>query len=180
MFNKGFNAEEMLEAGKSAIKKQVKATTQSAQAQIQSPPSQPTAAVGTNEAISQQASNLQDDANKDFIKDLYNSSGNSQNTTNSALSSPQDPAMQTQNPEDAVKLAKARSHLQQHMETYYKPTFERPPSQEESTAEKLEREDQEKEAKKMEELRGEQKKNEVPMAIRMGQNKAEKFPGASG
>lgn len=178
--NKFFNAEELLETGKSVVKKQVTATTQSAKSQIQNTPTPTSSGSGTNEAGSQQASVLGDDANKDFINELYKSSNDPSAKPNPTLPNAQSNATGIQSAEDAEKLAKARKHLAQHMETYYKPTFERSPAQEESTADKLEREDQEKEAKKMEDLREEQKQNEVPMAIQMGKNKAEKFPGMSG
>lgn len=181
MSNKFFNAEEMLESGVSAVKKQmnVKAVTQTASSQVMGD----TAPVSENQLHGNtQQQSVQDPNTKDFINDLYgtsNTQNNPQAGAGGALNTPADKIPQS--PEEAEKLAKARKALmEQHTTTYYKPTFEPSPKQEEQTAEKVEREKQEEEAKKMEELKVEQKKNEVPLAIRMSRQKAEKYPGASG
>ncbi len=94
-----------------------------------------------------------------------------------------------QTPEEQQQLADARMKLEEekkkaaelqkfHMEHYYKPTFEEKPKQqaEERPAEKLEKE------KKMEELEQKKKdeKKPPPLDVQRAQQRAEKFPGASG
>ncbi len=170
--NKFFNAEEMLETGKSAIKQQVNSTSKIVSSQVVGNAPQVPQDVGTNEA-SAQNSTPQDDNTKDLVKDLYAPSSTMVNNVNVSVANVDN--LQPQSPEDVEKLAKAREHLSQHMATYYKPTFE-PVKREEATAEKLEREEHEEEAIKMEKLQEEKKKNEVPRAA----GKSERQPGASG
>ena len=84
-------------------------------------------------------------------------------------------------PEEIQKLAATRQQLwqQQHMSTYFDPTFNRPPRQEERPADKIEKE--EKEKKQMEALelqKQEKKKEELSPAVKQGTH--EKYPGASG
>jgi hypothetical protein len=182
MPNNFFNGEEMLEAGQSLVKnagdqvaKQTSITANTAVNQLTGP--------GTNETQTQTQGNQQGDTAKDFVKDLYGVNNSSTNTTQtSGVNNPNGQKdQQPQSPEEAMKLAEARKLLQeQHMNTYWKPTFEPQKREEEPEAEKVEREKQEEEAKKMEKLQEEQKKNEVPLAIRMASQKTEKFPGASG
>ncbi len=197
MFNKGFSAEEMLEAGVSSVKKQVtaqvNATGNAVSSQLGNTPVPSTPeSLSTQSSTSQNTTN-QDQATNDFVKDLYGTSDQAANQNSSVNNSGNNQSQagpltlqgksidQPKTPEEVEKLAKARrSLMEQHMTTYYKPTFESLPKQEEDVADKLEREKQETEAKKMEELQIEQKKNEVPMAVRMGAQKAEKFRGAAG
>ncbi len=196
MPNNHFNAEEMLEAGVSAVKKQVtsqvSATGNTVSSQLGSNPTQPSPESLNSQTGTTQSTQSQDQTTKDFVKDLYGASdqipnqagstGNSSNNQqNSTLTLQGKSIDQPKTPEEAEKLAKARKSLmEQHMSTYYKPTFESPQRPQEDTAEKLDREKQEEEAKKMQELQEEKKKEEVPMAIRMSSQKAEKFRGASG
>lgn len=195
MFNKGFNAEEMLETGVSSIKKQVtsqvKATGNAVSSQFGNSQPTPIAENLTTQTNSAQSTSNQDQATNDFVKDLYATSdplpnnplnSNNQNNNQSVKATLHGKIIdEPKTPEEVEKLARARKALlEQHMATYYRPTFETPKQPQEDTAEKLEREKQEEEVKKMEELKTEQKKNEVPLAVRMGAQKAEKFRGAAG
>lgn len=177
--NNLISGEEILESGKSVVKqvsdqvvKQATITAQTARGQLSGP--------GTNEDQSanqqNQTGDPQDDT-KDIVKNLYGITPNQ--SQQKPLTGPDGKAPQTE--EEARKLAEARKQLQeQHMITYYKPTFETPKPPEPEVAEKLEQEKQQEEMKKMEELQEERKKNEVPLAVQMAAQKAEKHPGASG
>jgi hypothetical protein len=178
--NNILNADEMLETGKSAVKqvgdqiaKQATATQSAAANQL---------AIGTQSTSvgeNQPGAVSKSDDTKDIVKNLYGVNNQNQNTAQSG--STQIGGQIPQSAEDAEELAKTRKQLlEQHMTTYWKPTFEPVEKREEETAEKVDREKQEEESKKMEELQEEEKKNEVPLAIRMGSQKAEKYPGASG
>jgi hypothetical protein len=84
-------------------------------------------------------------------------------------------------PEEIQKIAATRQQLwqQQHKDTYYDPTFNRPSRQEERPTEKIEKEKQEK--KQMEALeiqKEEKKKEELSPSVKQGTN--EKIPGISG
>jgi hypothetical protein len=175
MSNRGLGGlgEAMLEAGKSFAKQSVQGAKQQVTGST-SIPSAPKGAPGAEQLGGNVAGGTpQDQADQDFVKDLYSS--NQQQTANNPQVNAQMQAMS-----DEQKLAEARKRLmEQHMTTYYKPTFENR-KQEESVADRIAREDQEKQSKKMEELQEEQKKNDSPMSVRMGAQRAEKFPGASG
>lgn len=125
---------------------------------------------------------LQDTGNKDIVSVLAGATGNTGSTTDpSALLQAAGgmPADQVKQAEDQkLQAIRDKLHQEQHDKTYFDPTFNKPPQQEESVAEKLEREEQEKEAKKMEELQEEEKKK--PIAVGRAQTKAETQRGASG
>lgn len=182
-----FNPEEALEQGQAVLKKQAQTTVQAVKSQVtgQQGASQP--ADGA-----QSAGAVQDTLTKDFLKDLYAPSD-----PQKTQSSPQ-PQPQSTNPlqttvqqlglaapqNEQEKMAEARKQLdelkKQHTETYYRPTFEERPKQEERAADKVEREEAEEKQKRWELQQEEQKKNEVPIALRMATNKAEMFRGAAG
>lgn len=196
MFNKGFNAEELLEAGISSVKKQitsqVSATGNTISSQLGPVSTQSSAENISMQQTPSQNTQSQDQATNDFVKDLYGSSDQNlnqlqansnlnNNQSNSSLTLQGKNIDQPKTQQDAEELAKARKALmEQHTTTYYRPTFESPQRPQEDTAEKLEREKQEEEAKKMQELQEEKKKDEVPMAVRMASQKAEKFRGSAG
>lgn len=178
--NSFFNPQEALEQGQTLLKKQTQATAQAVKGQItgqtQPPTLQDTAKAGGG---------APDKITQDFISDMY---------------APSDPIAKTQQTQpastvqsqllakpagtDQAKLAEARKkleeHKKQHIDTYYKPTFEGKPKGEERPAEKVEREEQEEQQKRWELHEKEQKKNEVPIALRMAKNKTEMFRGAAG
>jgi hypothetical protein len=77
-------------------------------------------------------------------------------------------------PEEQKKLMELRSQL--HKDVYYDPTFNPVKKQEERPAEKVENEKKQ----EMQELQKKEEDKPQPMAVVMGQNKAERFPGASG
>lgn len=166
--------EEILEAGKQVGKQAVTQTIQTAKQQL--------TGSKTPSAVDQKTG-IPDQNNQDFIKDLYGASNNQQNPNpqNGQQVAPQNsqtpPSSDAQKTVEQNQLETARKKL--HMESYYIPTFESPQKQEENVADKLEREEHQEKMKKMEELHEEQKKNEVPMAVRMAQN-AEKHRGAAG
>lgn len=127
---------------------------------------------------------LPDMGNQDAALDLASvSPGNISATTDPATfaqaASGAMPADQAKQVEDQqLKAVRDKLHKEQHDRTYFDPTFNRPPQQEESLADKLEREEQEKQAKKMEELQEDEKKQ--PIAVGRAQTKAETQRGASG
>jgi hypothetical protein len=182
-----FNPEEALEQGQAVLKKQAQTTAQTVKSQVTGQ----TVVQPTDGA--QPAPAVQDQMTKDFLKDLYAPSDPQKTQL-----TPQQP-LQPANPlqatvqqlggmsapqSDGAKLAEARrrleEHQKQHMETYYRPTFEQRPQQEERQADKVEREEAEEKQKRWELQQEEQKKNDVPIALKMATNKAEMFRGASG
>lgn len=82
--------------------------------------------------------------------------------------------------QEQTEIEKARKELhelkQQHKETYYNPTFNQPPKQEERPAEKIEREEQEKEV----ELQEQQKNEPPPLALDRAKKATESFRGVRG
>lgn len=177
--NSFFNAEELLESGKSLVKQTSDQVVKQTNSTINAATNQVTGDQGTNEVQNAAGGAAADDNTKDFIKDLYGVSNNNSNpqAVNSNVQS-QNSGQTPQTLDDAKKLADARKLLmEQHMSTYYRPTFERVDQEEENVADKLEKEKQE-EAKKMEELQKEQKKK-MPINV-SNAHKTEKNPGASG
>jgi len=80
-------------------------------------------------------------------------------------------------PEEKQKLEQLKQQL--HQETYYDPTFNRKPQEEEHQAEKVEREKEEENMELMQKEEKKKKKSES-IAVQREQNKAEQFRGASG
>jgi hypothetical protein len=78
-------------------------------------------------------------------------------------------------PEEAMQMQSLRKKL--HDEVYYVPLTQRKTHEQE-----VKEEEQVKEQKKMEDLQSEEEKKQKdqPIAVQMGANKAERFPGASG
>lgn len=123
----------------------------------------------------------QDQFTKEFIEDMYAPSNPHQQHGMSAGNQKQ-PSQFLQNQmkqgktvNEAQALEALRKQL--HYEVYYIPlTKRRGPQEEERPTEKVERE-------KMEELQLEEEKKRdapPPLAVQMGAQRAEKFPGASG
>ena len=86
-------------------------------------------------------------------------------------------------PEEIQKIAATRQQLwqQQHMTSYYDPTFNRPKGQEEQRpAEEIEKEKKEKKQMEALELQKEEKKKEELLSVTKGQGTHEKIPGVSG
>lgn len=183
---------------KQGVKQQVKSTVQAAKTQVgqkasssQGSTGHPNASAGadasseagTNEAAqsgSQQP--LQSDqATKDFVKDLYGPSTQQPHSVGQAGKGQQQSKFfqkqiaQGKTPEEAQRIEALRKRL--HDETYYIPLTRRKPTEVEHKEE-----EQGKEQEKMQELQAtdEKKKNETPLAVRMGSQRAEKYPGASG
>ncbi len=76
---------------------------------------------------------------------------------------------------DAAKLEKTRAKLAAH-QRYFQEEFNRPKPKEEKKADELER----KKEQEMVDLQQKEKKKPPPLAVRMGAQKTEKYPGASG
>lgn len=120
-----------------------------------------------------------------FIRELYGAEHNQQTQPNQASQSPVplQPASQPQavDVEQQHQLAATRQKLaalvkQQHMESYFNPTFNRTQhQQEESVVEKNERED---EQKKFEDF--EKQKKKPDFALQRAKTRTEMSPGASG
>ncbi len=188
-----FTGESLLEQGVSVVKKVgdtaaqgVKVTAQTAAAQLTG------ASFGkvTDAAISMVS---HDSAaftppptdNDEFVRELYGAEHNQQTQPNAAHASAPPQQMSPQPSlvmqEDQHKLASTRHQLdalmkQQHMDSYFNPTFNRSQHQgEESVVDKNEREEQE---KKFEEF--EKQKKKPDFALQRAQTKTEGSPGASG
>jgi hypothetical protein len=181
-----FNSEEALEQGQSVLKKQAQTTVQALKSQVSG---QQQTAKPADGAQSSQA--VQNQLNEDFIKDMYAPTNTQKTMQQPQQAQAMNPLQATANQlgivspqSDQEKLAETRTelaeHKKQHMETYYRPTFEQRVKQEEPQGEKVEREKAEEEKKRWELQQEEQKKNEIPIAIRMATNKAEMFRGAAG
>ncbi|MBI4080827.1 MAG: hypothetical protein HY430_03610 [Candidatus Levybacteria bacterium] len=179
------------QAVKQGVKQQVKAIAQSAKGQFTTSGQAQAAdgGSGTNEAAqqsfgaAQDANAHSDQATKDFVNELYAPSNNNQQlTNNSQQGGNKQPSQFVQNqvksgktPEEAQQLEALRKRL--HDETYYIPLTRRKPQEQEQQEEQ-----QKKEEEKMEQLQVEDKKKQKdqPIAVQMGQQHAEKYPGASG
>lgn len=176
-----FNPQEALEQGQAVLKKQAQVTAQTAKGQI------------TGQNASQQAQSdaaktaggdaVSDKMNQDFINDMYAPSDMPAKTQSTAQ--PTNPVLaqlQGSKPTagDQAQLAATRKKLEDHMNRYFKPTFEQRPSEEEPQGEKVERQKQEEENKRWELQQEEKKKNEVPMAVQQAMRKAEVHRGAAG
>lgn len=150
-------SEKALEQGQSIVKQQMQMTKQSFVGQFvakQKPqqPEQGTSEQGSTPPTQQGP----DPLTKDFLKDLY------------APSQPQTPeahvAQGDQKQQEAAQKEQLRKKLwqEQHMETYYNPTFNRPQQQEEPpVAEKLEQEKQQ----EMMDLEEKKAKAPPPLAV---------------
>lgn len=120
-----------------------------------------------------------------FIKELYGAEHNQQTQPNQASQSPVPLQLASQpqavDVEQQHQLAATRQKLaalvkQQHMESYFNPTFNRTRGQqEESVVEKNERED---EQKKFEDF--EKQKKKPDFALQRAKTRTEMSPGASG
>ena len=187
-----FTGEALLEQGKSFVKKTgdvtaqgVKVTAQTAAAQLTGNfgmISDAAANIAHGDASSQTAP-VHDDQ---FVRELYgaehNQSSQSDPHQQQASSQPQPEPHQPQaiDVELQHKLAATRHQLdvlikQQHMDSYFNPTFNRKPHQEESVVEKNEREEQE---KKFEDF--EKQKKKPDFALQRAKTRTEMSPGASG
>jgi len=179
-----FNPQEALEQGQTILKKQAQITAQTAQAQLTG---QSGTAKSPADTATPSGTGAPDKFTQDFLHDMY-----AQSDTQPQLQGGQSSANplvaqlqgNTTNNSDQARMAETRKKLEelkkQHMETYYKPTFEERAKEEERPAEKVEREEEEEKQKRWELKQEEQKKNEVPMAVQMAAKKAEMFRGAAG
>ncbi len=170
-----FNPDEALEHGQSLVKKQMSVTVNAVTSQVSGTP--PTQSDASLSAVNQ------DHMTKDFLRDMYGVSPTTQQAQQPTGISPTQASQEQVGSDEQARLAEARAkleeHKKQHMETYYKPTFESRPQQEERAQEKVEREEAEEQQKRWE-LQQEEKKKEAPIALRMATNKAEQFRGAAG
>lgn len=178
-----FNPEEALEQGQTLVKKQAQATAQAVKGQVTGQSQQQTP---SDSSGAKPPSPGQDKLTQEFLQDMYAPSDNqplagSQQPQTATTLQAQLQANTSNN--DQNKLADARKklaeHKKQHMELYYKPTFEKK-QKEERPAEKVEREEQEEKQKRWELQQQEKKKQDVPMAVQMTAKKAEMFRGAAG
>lgn len=173
--------EDSIEKVEEGVKSQAKVVVQSTKSQVTGGQQQTAAPDhGTNEAAqadpSQQASKQ---ATEEFVKDLYAPSQNNHAASQGDQKQPsqfvQDQIKDGKTPEEAMKLEALRKKL--HDEVYYIPLTQR-----KSHEQEVKEEEQKEEQKKMEDLQTEEekKKKEQPIAVQMGANRAERFPGASG
>jgi hypothetical protein len=172
--------EDTIEKVEEGVVSQAKTITQSAKGQITGNTSrQASSDHGTNESghgVSVQQSHADQQANRDFVKDLYapsEQSGSGGKKEPSEFVKDQLEAGKT--PEEAMQLQSLRKKL--HDETYYIPLTQR-----KSHEQEVQEEEQKKEEQQMEDLQKdeEKKQKDQPIAVQMGANKAERFPGASG
>lgn len=175
--------EEGIEKVEEGVKTQAKVTAQSAKGQVTGNVSAHSDQ-GTNEAGQtnpNQQTQSDQKATEDFVKELY-APGNKQQVTSNKNGEEKesseffkDQIEEGKTPEEAAKMEALRKKL--HDEVYYLPLTQRKPHEVEQKEE-----EQKEEAKKMEELQkeDEKKKKEQPIAVQMGANRAERFPGASG
>jgi len=173
-----FSSEALLEQGASFVKKTAKAVGQQAQVTTQTAVSQLT---GQTITPSDQKPAPRSEETKSFIKDLYSPTKAKEHDLPSIDDKPHAEMKKQEAESRDQKLQETRQHLaqmhnSQHQSSYFDPTFNRPKQQEEKIVDRIEREKQEDLWKKNEE----DKKKPKPMAVQMGQNKAERFPGASG
>lgn len=174
--------EDTVEKVEKGISDQTKTIASSAKGQVMGSVLQSNANQRTNE--SGQANPAQahsDQTTKEFVKDLYAPSEQSVHSTQQSKGSKKPDEFVKEQieagkmPEEAVQLQSLRKKL--HDETYYIPLTQRKPHEQE-----VKEEEQKEEEQKMEDLqkKEEEKQKKQPMAVTMGQNKAEQFPGASG
>lgn len=185
MNNLGGFSESLLEQGKSFAKKAgdtaaqgVKLTAQTAAAQVTGNFGLITDAGGTQTAHAEPTPAVPQHDQEEFIRELYGAEHHQQTQPNQVVVPPPTPPQVSS--AEQHQLAMTRHLLsslvkEQHMESYFNPTFNRPAQAEESVAEKNEREDQE---KKFEEFEKQQKKPDF--ALQRAMTKTEGSPGASG
>lgn len=181
--------EKFLEQGQSGIKKVSDTAVKQATATVKTTTSQILGTLadtpsetqpGTHANTQNPTADASSDPTKEFLKDLYGPSS-AQNKNPQATPQTLPNGQLPQTAEDQKKIAEARKRLiELHTATYYNPTFNPPKRQEEPTADKLDREEQEEKAKEFDEFQKKKKKDDAPMSVRMGAQRAEKFPGASG
>jgi hypothetical protein len=181
---------EQLEDGVSQVKQQVKQAPQSIANSVVSQVTGKTSSdKGSNEAgqsDTHQQQAHQQQSNEDFVKELYGPSENNAKShadgegkapterQKAAAEYIQEKVEGGMTPEEAQKLQSLRNKL--HQEYYQKLISYEQPKPEERKADKMEKEKEQDEMRELEE----QKKKDAPIAVQMGANKAEQFPGASG
>lgn len=138
------------------------------------------AAQGTNETQSntsaQNPTPVRTKDTEEMLKGIYNPT-HPQAGLN-PLGGHESPDQKTAQEQHGIETARKELNelKEQHKETYYDPTFNRPEPQEERPLEKAEREEQE----KMTELREQEKDETPPLAVQRAKNTTERFRGASG
>lgn len=138
------------------------------------------AAQGTNETQSntsaQNPTPVRTKDTEEMLKGIYNPT--SPQVGLNPLGEQGSPGQKTaQEQQDIATARKELNELrEQHKETYYDPTFNRPEPQEERPAEKVEREEQE----EMAEQQVQEKDEPPPLAVQRAKNTTERFRGASG
>ncbi len=173
--------EEMLEEGKSLVKKttdqavkQVKTTVQTAASQVTGVSNAQTPNGGQGVDFGTVSS---DQSSKDFVKDLYKPSAQqSTQVSQQIVTNSQQPGS-----DDQKSLEETRKKIkllnEQHTNVYYKPTFDPDrKKEEEKPAEKVEREEQE----KLQQLQLDDKEKLPPLAVTRAQTSAENKVGFSG
>jgi membrane protein involved in colicin uptake len=133
----------------------------------------------TNGQINQTQSDSQSiQDTKDVVKELYGKSDNTNQEINNKSQQQGKSDFQEQIADKPIEEQKELLELRKklHTETYYDPTFNPVKKQEERPAEKAEEEKK----KEMYELKKKEEEKPQPLAVQMAQNKAERFPGASG
>jgi hypothetical protein len=187
-----FSAESVLEQGKSMVQKTgdvamqgVKVTAQTAAAQMTGGNfgglTDAALAIAAHDHVPQSVQDTPD--NDQFVRELYGAEHNQQSQPNptTSVANPTAADVTTAiNSEEQHKLASTRQQLdmlihQQHMDSYFNPTFNRAVRSEESVVEKHTREDEE---KKFEEFEKQGKKPDF--ALQRAKTRTEMSPGASG
>lgn len=134
----------------------------------------------TADSAQNQASNTPSSIDTlEIVKKMYEASDTKTNVPSDKIISKVIEENPKKAPDEIQKIAATRQQLlqQQHMSTYYDPTFNRPLRPEERPAEKVEKEEQEE--KQMEALKlEEEKKKELPVTVKQGSH--EKIPGMAG
>lgn len=164
--------EDTIEKVEEGIASQAKAALQSTKGQVTGSTSQQ-APVDHTTSESEKINAGQ--STKDFVKGLYAPSDAPQPENKEPSEFVKEQVEEGKTPQEAMQLQNLRKKL--HDETYYVPLTQR-----KSHEQEVHEEEQKKEDQKMEDLQkdDEEKQKKQPMAVTMGQNKAEQFPGASG
>lgn len=193
-------AMEQLEGGVSQVQQQAKkAPSDIANAVISQVTGKSSTDSGSNEVaqakvkaqVQQQQQAASHQANEDMVKELYAPTGDKASGQSESQESHESKEKSTESqkaaskfiqekieegmsPDEAQKLYSLRRQL--HNEYYQKLINYKKGQPEERVAEKVEKEKEEDDRMNLEE----QKKKDTPIAVQMGANRTEKFPGASG
>lgn len=116
---------------------------------------------GTNEAASA-AQPADDQATKDFVKELYAPSDNLDKNTKTQMGTLPKANGKPKTPAEMQKIKALTQQL--HAQAYYQPTFERPKGSEERQGEKREEEEEQK-SQQLEALKEDEKKKGPPLAV---------------